>query len=112
MAKDPVDIKNPKWLESKAALKKIQMHFTFERKQQRAIRFEAIDDDINPSDVIRKILGLTYRQVQRPRITASLTQAEKETLAQQFGVDINDDAQLRRLITEKVDRYYSDKEES
>jgi len=53
-----------KWSDEKKALKKIQMHFVFKEHLNKRIRHDAADENINPSDVIRKITGLPYRRIQ------------------------------------------------
>ena len=55
-----------KWGLEKAALKKIQLHFSFQAARNDQIQHDAIDHGIKPSDMIRKIVGLPFKKIQRP----------------------------------------------
>ncbi|MBV1914386.1 MAG: hypothetical protein KUG72_03315 [Pseudomonadales bacterium] len=100
---------NEKWSGEKRALKKIQMHFVFKEHLNKRIRHEAADENINPSDVIRKIAGLPYQRIQRPRIGLSFNQQDLEYLAERYGMDSSDEKGIKQRVSEEVDFYYKSK---
>ena len=97
---------NEKWSDEKKALKKIQMHFVFKEHLNKRIRHEAADENINPSDVIRKIAGLPYQRIQRPRIGLSFNQQDLEYLAERYGMDSSDEKGIKQRVSEEVGSYY------
>lgn len=97
---------NNKWSKEKSVLRKLQMHFTFQQDILRKIRYDAADASIVPSDIIRKIIGLPYVKIQRPRIGLSFNKEELAQLAQQYGLDEVDEAGIKRKVLEEVNQYY------
>lgn len=74
-----------KWEREKKAVKAIQLAFDVEERIQMAIRREALELGVNPSDRIRQILGLPVnRRPQRPRLTISLSAEDFDLLADKF----------------------------
>lgn len=100
------DKANKKWLKEKKALKKLQMHFSFQQDIMRKIRYEAVDASIMPSDIIRRIIGLPYAKVQRPRIGLSFTKEVLAQLAEKYGLDVTDEAGIQRRVIEEVNQHY------
>lgn len=100
-------LSNPKWQAEARVLKKLQLHFTFQPETLRRIKLDAAEDNLNTSDVLRKILGLHHEKQQRPRIGLSFTPSELEQLAQQFGVDATDSKAIKSKVVERVTRHYS-----
>jgi hypothetical protein len=95
---------NPKWAREKRALKKVQMHFVFKEQLTQRIRHDAADENINPSDIIRKVVGLPFQRIQRPRIGLSFNENELNYLAQRYALD--DEKAIKRRVLEEVTRYY------
>ena len=84
-----------KWGLEKAALKKIQLHFSFQAARNDQIQHDAIDHGIKPSDMIRKIVGLPFKKIQRPRIGLSLDDTDLKFLAEKYGLNPNDEAEIK-----------------
>jgi len=101
------DQQHNKWSNEKAALKKIQIHFEFQRNIMRAIRHEAADKDVSPSDIVRQKLQLSYSKIQRPRIGLSFTDAELESLKQRYQLESIDEKEIKRCAMEEVNAHYS-----
>lgn len=101
---------NNKWSEEKHALKKIQMHFIFKAQLNKRIRYDGVDENLNPSDVIRKITGLSYRRIQRPRIGLSFNREDLNCLALRYDMDVSDEKGIKRRVLEEVNLYYQEKE--
>jgi len=97
---------NSKWIKEKSVLKKLQMHFTFQQDILRKIRHDAADASIVPSDIVRKIIGLPYVKVQRPRVGLSFNKDELAQLAQQYGLDVSDEAGIKRQVIQEVNQFY------
>lgn len=102
---------NNKWSDEKRALKKIQMHFVFKEQLNKRIHYDATDENLNPSDVIRKITGLTYQPIQRPRIGLSFDQQDLQYLAQRYSMDSGDEKEIKRRVWEEVNFYYQKKDQ-
>ncbi len=100
---------NVKWSDEKCALKKIQMHFIFKAQLNKQIRYDAADENLNPSDMIRKITGLPYQRIQRPRIGLSFNQEELNSLAQRYDMDNADEKGIKQRVREEVSLYYQKK---
>ncbi|MFT5690788.1 MAG: hypothetical protein ACI92E_000111 [Oceanicoccus sp.] len=103
---------NDKWSVEKKALKKVQIHFSLKERLTKLIRHDAAEDNINPSDIIRKIVGLTYQRIQRPRIGLSFHQEDLEYLSNRYNLDLNlnDEKEIRRRVMEEINLYYHEKE--
>ena len=99
-----------KWGLEKAALKKIQLHFSFRVVRNDQIQHDAIDYGIKPSDMIRKIVGLPFKKIQRPRIGLSLNDTDLKFLAEKYGLNPNDETEIKRRVTEEVNLHWSRKE--
>lgn len=102
---------NDKWCVEKKALKKVQIHFSLKERLTKLIRHDAAEDNINPSDIIRKIVGLSYQRIQRPRIGLSFHREDLDYLSKRYSLDISDEKEIRRRVMEEINLYYHEKEE-
>ncbi|MCU7816142.1 MAG: hypothetical protein KZQ89_15785 [Candidatus Thiodiazotropha sp. (ex Lucinoma kastoroae)] len=102
---------NTKWTKEKSVLKKLQMHFSFQQNVMRRIRYDAADASIMPSDIIRRIIGLPYTKVQRPRIGLSFNKELLEQLAEKYGLDAADEAGIQRRVIEEVNQHYQSEDD-
>jgi hypothetical protein len=97
---------NSKWQRERATLKKLQIHFEFQQEVMRKIRYDAADARLNPSDIVRKILGLSYSKIQRPRLGLSFSRAELEQLAHRYDLDYIDEKQIKQRVMAEVNTLY------
>lgn len=104
MATKPAD----KWADEKKALKKIQMHFNFVRSLHRKIHHSAADNDLATSDVVRKILGLSYTKIQRPRIGLSFNDEDLRYLANRYDMSVDDRSGIKKKVVEEISEYFGD----
>ena len=95
-----------KWSKERVVLKKIQLHFTFKTKVLAKIRHEAADENINPSDVVRKIIGLPYKVIQRARVGLNFSDDELQNLTHHYGLDEVDKNEIVRRVVEEIDAHY------
>ena len=97
---------NNKWTKEESVLRKLQMHFAFQQDIMRKIRYDAADASIVPSDIIRRIIGLPYVKVQRPRIGLSFNKDELAQLANKYNMGVMDGAEIKRRVIEEVNQHY------
>lgn len=95
-----------KWAREKAALKKVQLHFDFRQRILRAIRHDAADININTSDMVRKIVDLPYKKVQRTRLGLSFSAQDFSDLAKRYGLDRTAEKEIKRRVMEEINLYY------
>jgi len=100
--------KKTKWSDEHDALKKIQIHFEFQRDIMRIIRHEAAEKDLNPSDIIRQKLDLKYSKIQRPRLGLSFNGDELETLTKRYNLDNIDEKEIKRCVLEEILSIYTE----
>ena len=96
-------IEKAKWHDEREALKKIQWHFDMQSLQIQRLRVQAAMSDMNPSDYVRKMVGLTYRTLDRPRVSLSFSGSELEYLAQRYGLSVDDAANIRKQVKLEVE---------
>lgn len=102
-----VNDNRPKWSKEKKVLKKLQMHFNFVRGLHRRIHHEAADADLAPSDVVRRIVGLSYSKIQRPRIGLSFNDDDLVYLMERYHIEEQDKDQIRKRVMDEVAIYFN-----
>jgi transcriptional regulator of nitric oxide reductase len=100
--------KKTKWEAELEALKKIQVHFDFQQALRKKIRMEAAEEDMNPSDVIRKIVGLYFSKIQRPRIGLSFNPDDLSYLAERYNLDPSDATAVKKQVLREIESHYND----
>jgi len=98
------------WSSEKAVLKKIQVHFSFQQNTLTSIRYDAADNNINPSDIVRKIVGLPYKKIQRARIGLTFNDSDLKYLAEHYALEQSDEKEIKRRVMEEVNIHYHEKE--
>lgn len=113
----PLDVKSTglddisdKWGAERSALQKVQVHFTFTAYATRCLKHEAVDREMTPSNLVRKIVGLPFDGSARQRIGLSLTDRDFSRLSTRYGVAESDRAEIKRRVTEEVNMHYYDME--
>lgn len=92
-----------KWIEEKQALKATQIAFDVSVEAQKIIKTEALNNNLNPPDQIRKILGLSYNKTPaRPRLTVSLRDEDFEVLAKKYKLKPDDQAGIRDRVAQEL----------
>lgn len=80
-----------RWTSSDDAIRAVQVAFDVEMKVIEAVRYAAWENQLSPSDQIRKILDLPcLGKPVRPRLTVSLNDADYALLAERFGITLED----------------------
>ncbi len=101
-----------KWQSSIKAVKAVQVAFDMDEKIQLAIRTQALQAGLSPSDQIRDILGLpTNKRPKRPRLTVSLAPADYEVLALKYDLLPEQQLEIKRKLMEELVQHVSESPE-
>ncbi|NPU91574.1 MAG: hypothetical protein HPY82_06635 [Gammaproteobacteria bacterium] len=96
-------MKNSRWQQEQNAIKAVQVAFDISAEAQKVIKQEALSNNLNPPDQIRKILGLSYnKKPVRPRLTVTLKDEDFEVLAARYGLDPKDQAAIKEKVVEEL----------
>lgn len=99
-----------RWAAEKVALKKIQVHFELQQSFLHDVRVRSAKQDMNSSDYVRRVIGLSYAKIQRPRISLSFSQHDFEFLSKRYGVDVDDRQELKRRVQEELIEHLAEQE--
>ena len=92
-----------KWHSSLKAVKAVQVAFDMDEKIQLAIRTEALQAGLSPSDQIRDILGLsTSKRPKRPRLTVSLAPEDYQVLAQKYQLNPEQQLEIKKKLMDEL----------
>ncbi|CAM4065876.1 hypothetical protein [Pseudoalteromonas byunsanensis] len=90
-----------KWQRQEQAVRATQMAFDLSSEVQKSIKKQAIDQELTPSDMIRKILNLEVKSKKtRQRLSFNLSNEEIALLAERFGVDADDKRAVKQRVAE------------
>ncbi len=96
-----------KWQAEQKVLKKLQLHFTFNATTFRQLKHQAAQQNMNTSDVVRQIIGLSYEKNVRPRIGLSFSLQELNLLAKRYELSVDDVKSIKTRVVEEVGKHYS-----
>ncbi|RHW77663.1 hypothetical protein [Colwellia sp. RSH04] len=92
-----------KWQSSVKAMKAVQVAFDMDEKIQLAIRKQALEAGLSPSDQIRDILGLPVnKRPKRPRLTVSLAPSDYEVLAKKYGLAVDEQLEIKKRLMDDL----------
>lgn len=95
-----------KWQSSVKAVKAVQVAFDMDEKIQLAIRKQALEAGLSPSDQIRDILGLpTNKRPKRPRLTVSLSLSDYELLADKYELSSEQQLEIKKKLMDDLINY-------
>lgn len=98
-----------KWQSSVQAVKAVQVAFDMDEKIQLAIRKQALEAGISPSEQIRDILGLpTNKRPKRPRLTVSLSANDYELLADKYQLTPEQQLEIKKKLMDDLINYAKD----
>lgn len=105
-----IDIsQNEKWKKEADQLKKVQVNFSFLPSVDQALRHEAVDKEMTPSNLLRERLGLPSSRTVRQRLGVSFDQADFEFLAKRYRLDPNDRNAIKKCATEEIQAQYQER---
>ncbi len=103
----PIDIsKNKKWQTEAEQLKKVQINFSFKTKVDQALRHEAVDKEMTPSNLLRERLGLDSSRTVRQRLGVSFDESDFKILGKKYSIDPSDRNAIKRKATEDIQLQY------
>lgn len=89
------------WLRQEQAVRATQMAFDLSSDVQKSIKKQAIDQELTPSDMIRKILGLDVKSKKtRQRLSFNLNDDEIAQLASRFNVQAQDKRAVKQQVAD------------
>lgn len=91
-----------RFLAERRALGKIQVHFEFQQALMHKIRIAAAAENLSYADYVRKLVGLPYAKIQRPRISLSFGTDDLERLAGRYGKPGVDPQALKRCVMDEI----------
>ena len=95
-----------KWQSSIKAVKAVQVAFDMDEKIQLAIRKQALEAGISPSEQIRDILGLpTNKRPKRPRLTVSLSAEDYQLLAEKYNLSSAQQLEIKKKLMDDLITY-------
>ena len=90
-----------KWLRQEQAVRATQRACDLSSEVQKSIKKQAIDQELTPSDMIRKILGLDVKSKKtRQRLSFNLNDDEIAQLASRFEVAVDDKRAVKQQVAE------------
>lgn len=99
----PVKKKVPKsWTKSDKNIRAVQVIFELEQAQSKALRIDAINKDLSPSDYIRDIVGLPRKKPIRPRLSISLSEEDYKILAKRYKLKSDEKDKIRECIKDEL----------
>jgi hypothetical protein len=102
---------NDKWQSEVNALKKVQVQFEFQTNINKQITHDAAESAIKPSDVVRRLVGLPFKKIQRIRLGLSLNKDELQSLAVRYKLEPSNEKELKRRVMEEVNLHYHGEKE-
>ena len=90
------------------ALRKVQVHFEFQQSLMRKVRQAAAEENLSYPDYVRKLVGLPYAKIQRPRISLSFGEQDLELLAARYAEFDAGPGALKRRVMEEVEAHFED----
>jgi len=95
-----------KWQSSIKAVKAVQVAFDMDEKIQLAIRKQALEAGISPSEQIRDILGLpTNKRPKRPRLTVSLSADDYALLGEKYDLRAEQQLEIKKKLMDDLINY-------
>lgn len=102
-----------KWEKQKPAIRATQLAFDLSAQAQKSIKKKAIDEDLTPSDMIRKILGLEVKSKRtRQRLTFYLNDEELSALAARYDLTEGGKVAIKQKVADELIEYAKALEES
>ncbi len=91
-----------RWQNEKKAIRATQVAFDISTEAQKRLKMTAIQNDLSPSDQMRKILGLPSKKPVRPRLTISLSEDDYQILAEHYGLDADDRLAIKEQAAKEI----------
>lgn len=91
------------WNKQQAAIRATQLAFDLSSKIQKTIKKAAIDNDLTPSDMIRRILDLEVKSKKtRQRLSFYLNDEEIAELAARYSLESDDKLGVKQQVAQAL----------
>lgn len=100
-----------RWQNEKKAIRATQVAFDISTEAQKRLKMTAIQNDLSPSDQMRKILGLPSKKPVRPRLTISLSEDDYQILAKHYDLEVVDKLTIKEKAAKEIIDFVMNKEE-
>ena len=97
-----------RWKKESKAIKATQIAFDISTEAQKRLKLTAIQNDLSPSDQMRKILGLPSKKPVRPRLTISLSEEDYAILAEHYQLDKGDKLAIKEMAAKEIIAFVMD----
>ncbi|MBV1910918.1 MAG: hypothetical protein KUG78_16585 [Kangiellaceae bacterium] len=97
-----------RWKKESKAIKATQVAFDISTEAQKRLKLTAIQNDLSPSDQMRKILGLPSKKPVRPRLTISLSENDYLILAEHYKLDKSDKLAIKEMAAKEIIAFVMD----
>jgi hypothetical protein len=96
----------PRWDREQKAIKATQVAFDMSTDAQHRLKRDALEQHLNPSDLVRKILQLPYnKRPVRPRLTVSLKAEDFKLLAARYSISSENQQSIRERVAQELIDY-------
>ncbi len=92
-----------------AAVKAVSIAVDLGEKIGRSLRVEAALNDLSPQDQLRKMIGLSFKKPQRPRITLSLREDDYEYLSERYEIRLENKNDIKKSILAEISAILQEK---
>ena len=92
--------------DERRALRKVQVHFELRQSLMREVRMAAAMESLSSSDYVRRIVGLPYARIRRPRISLSFGDRDLELLAERYGQPEADTGTIKRRVMDEIRAHF------
>lgn len=96
-----------KWQASQKQIKANQLAFNLSSEVVDFYRALSAARGVQPSDLIREIVGLATKPPQRPRLTFSASREDLEQLAERYRLEHVDPEAIRTRVRDELLGYYA-----
>ena len=92
-----------------AAVKAVSIAVDLSEKIGRSLRVEAALNDLSPQDQLRKMIGLSFKKPQRPRITLSLREDDYEYLSARYKINLENKNNIKKFVMAEISAILQEK---
>ena len=87
-----------------AAVKAVSVAVDLSEKIGRRLRVDAALNGLSPQDQLRKMIGLSYKKPQRPRVTLSLREEDYGYLGERYGFKETDTNEIKKSVINEISK--------
>lgn len=91
------------------AAKAVSVAVDLNEKIGRSLRVEAALNDLSPQDQLRKMIGLSFKKPQRPRITLSLREDDYEYLSARYKINLENKNNIKKFVMAEISAILQEK---